>query len=201
MQAADMTNELGGKGDFPPEIGTNNVKGRPRPDLPRADRFHRALIGVDRARVESFPGLSKTTLQRALRGEAVRRSTMIAFSQALGVNVDWLANGTGEMRSAVPAAAPVKPVAQIEAETVILDKLPRLTGEQRVAMRSCIILAHAVYAERPAPEHAAADIAETALDFFGIMCSANGTHSDRVLALERAVGAMMAAGKAPSSDP
>lgn len=65
------------------------------PDQPRNLRLElaRRHIGASQRQFAEMIGVSNTTVQRAERGEDVRRSTMLAWAMVTGVDLDWLETG------------------------------------------------------------------------------------------------------------
>jgi transcriptional regulator with XRE-family HTH domain len=53
---------------------------------------------VSRPAVLASPGVSKNTISRILKGESVKRVTLVALADACGVRPEWLIEGTGPMK-------------------------------------------------------------------------------------------------------
>ncbi|MGX9294390.1 helix-turn-helix domain-containing protein [Tsukamurella paurometabola] len=66
------------------------------PDQPRNLRLElaRRHIGASQRDFAEMLGVSNTTVQRAERGDDVRRSTLLAWAMVTGVDLDWLEHGT-----------------------------------------------------------------------------------------------------------
>ena len=90
--------------------GDHNLVSKPKMDPAGiADRALKALRGHRRSDIFARSGISKNTLARVLRGEQVKRSTLLALADACAVSAEWLLNGTGEMALPPPAGAPPPP--------------------------------------------------------------------------------------------
>lgn len=103
-----------------------------------ADRAGMLLLRTGRAPVVGSPGLSQSTLNRLLNGVPVKRTTLLAFAETMGVRYDWLVSGEGDVRSAgapdQPAEAATIPFRQREFSFEGVD-LARLGAAVRVAQR------------------------------------------------------------------
>lgn len=66
------------------------------PEIPRPLRLEiaRRHIGASQARMGDLLGVSTNTIQRAERGEVVRKSTILAWAMVTGVDLHWLETGT-----------------------------------------------------------------------------------------------------------
>jgi len=157
-------------------------------DRERGDRLHRAMMGVEREILLLLPGLSRATLHRALHGHNLRRATWVRLSCALNVNVAWLADGIGEMQ---PVGESRHAAPRRDEPWPRQNECPALTATQRDALRSCIVLAHSVFAAR---KHAALPltIAETVLGYADFIAAAKGDLSSRLTELAGFVEARMA---------
>jgi DNA-binding XRE family transcriptional regulator len=78
----------------------------------------RRHVGMNQAQLAEALGVSTGTIQRAERGEKVRRSTVLAWAMVTGVDLDWLE--TGKAPSPVGDGASDAPPAGLEPATVRL---------------------------------------------------------------------------------
>jgi hypothetical protein len=135
------------------EAADDNVPDGNLVDQGRADRATRALLLAGAEARTAGAGVSRNTRGRILRGLSVKRSTLIAFAEACGVQVEWLIEGTGDMTLGNPpetaSELPTEPKYQRIADLV---DLARLGAAMRIARR-----------QHPDP-HSAADWVAAARD-------------------------------------
>ncbi len=140
---------------MPETVGDNVRSGSPAL-LAIADRAIRALQGRPRADVIGQAGLSKNTVQRILRGEPVKRATLIALADACGVRAEWLIDGDGQRAADAP---PDRPPPTDQA----IEKLNLSSSLDQVRLGAAMRIAHRGHPSPTTPEewtHAARDIAE-----------------------------------------
>jgi len=74
-----------------------------------ADRLNRAMAlrdNMTQAALAEASGVAQPTIWRLTKGLSKSSGKLVDIANALGVNVDWLANGTGEMEGANTAPLP-----------------------------------------------------------------------------------------------
>lgn len=74
-----------------------------------AERLNRAMTlrdNMTQAALAEASGVAQPTIWRLTKGKAKTSGKLVDIANALGVNVDWLANGVGEMEGVSPAPTP-----------------------------------------------------------------------------------------------
>lgn len=66
------------------------------------------MMGMTQGALAKASGVSQPTIWRLTKGEAEGSRKLVDIARALDINVEWLANGSGEMRGSVPAGAAEK---------------------------------------------------------------------------------------------
>lgn len=61
------------------------------------------MMGITQGALAKASGVSQPTIWRLTKGEAEGSRKLVDIARALDINVEWLANGVGEMRGAAAA--------------------------------------------------------------------------------------------------
>lgn len=74
-----------------------------------AERLNMAMAkrnNMTQAALAEASGVAQPTIWRLTKGKAKTSGRLVDIANALGVNVDWLANGVGEMEGDTPSITP-----------------------------------------------------------------------------------------------